>query len=67
MGVLARVKALDAIVPPLTAEMIGIPLPVEDVQYSRVYGTGVGSGTGYGQAINRNLALFREGLDGSTG
>ena len=39
-------------------EVGGGATPFEDVQYSRTYGTGIGSGTGYGKAIDRNLGIF---------
>ena len=39
-------------------EVGGGATPFEDVQYSRTYGTGIGSGTGYGKAIDRNIGIF---------
>jgi Autochaperone Domain Type 1 len=39
-------------------EVGGGVTPFEDVQYARTYGTGIGSGTGYGKAIDRNLGIF---------
>ena len=39
-------------------EVGGGATPFEDVQYSRTYANGGSAGTGYGKAINRNLALF---------
>ena len=46
-------------------EVGGGATPFEDVQYSRTYGTGIGSGTGYGKAIDRNIGIL-DGSDGST-
>jgi fibronectin-binding autotransporter adhesin len=39
-------------------EVGGGATPFEDVQYSRTYANGASVGTGYGKAINRNLAIF---------
>ena len=39
-------------------EVGGGATPFEDVKYSRTYANGATIGTGYGEAVNRNLGLF---------
>ena len=39
-------------------EVGGGATPFEDVKYSRSYANGATTGTGYGEAVNRNLGLF---------
>jgi hypothetical protein len=39
-------------------EVGGGATPFEDVKYSRSYANGATTGTGYGEAVNRNLGIF---------